>query len=79
MKLALTILSLTATMLHAAIQTESVVYKDGETALEGFVAWDDSVKGARPGVLVVHDWTGLQDYTKERGMCRLRRTFTART
>ena len=66
MKLALTILSLTATMLHAAIQTESVTYKDGETALEGFVAWDDSVKGARPGVLVVHDWTGLQDYAKER-------------
>jgi len=52
--------------LHAAIRTETVSYKDGDQELEGFLAWDDSVAGARPGVLVVHDWTGLQDYTKDR-------------
>jgi dienelactone hydrolase len=49
-----------------AIQTASVEYKDGETVLEGYVAWDDATSGPRPGVLVVHDWTGLQDYTKSR-------------
>jgi len=48
--------------LHAAIRTESVSYKDGDQGLEGFFAWDDSITGTRPGVLVVHDWTGLQDY-----------------
>ena len=52
--------------LHAAVQTETVTYKDGDQVLEGFVAWDDAVKGQRPGVLVVHDWTGLQDYAKNR-------------
>lgn len=33
---------------------------------EGFVAYDDAVKGNRPGILVIHDWTGLHDYTKSR-------------
>ncbi len=50
----------------AKIKTASVIYKDGTAELEGFVAYDDAVKGPRPGVLVIHDWTGLQDYTKSR-------------
>jgi dienelactone hydrolase len=50
----------------AAIKTEVVEYKDGDTVLEGFVAYDDAKSGSRPGVLVIHDWTGLQDYTKRR-------------
>lgn len=60
------LLLLCVTTLHAAIRTETVAYKDGDQELEGFVAWDDSITGARPGVLVVHDWTGLQDYAKDR-------------
>lgn len=50
----------------AAIQTKVVEYKQGDTTLEGFVAWDDAVKGTRPGVLVVHQWMGLTDYEKKR-------------
>ena len=30
------------------------------------MAYDNAVKEKRPGVLVIHDWTGLQDYTKRR-------------
>jgi dienelactone hydrolase len=66
MKTILTALTLLTAALQAAIQTEKVAYKDGDTELEGFVAWDDSITGKRPGVLVVHDWTGLQDYAKDR-------------
>jgi dienelactone hydrolase len=66
MKTLLATLLLCVSSLHAAIKTETVTYKDGEATLEGFVAWDDSLTGPRPGVLVVHDWTGLQDYAKER-------------
>jgi len=66
MKTIITALTLLAATLQAAIRTEMVAYKDGDTELEGFVAWDDSVTGSRPGVLVVHDWTGLQDYAKDR-------------
>ena len=50
----------------SAIKTEVIEYKDGETTLEGFVAYDENQKGPRPGVLVIHDWTGLQEYAKER-------------
>jgi len=55
-----------AASLHAAIQTKTVEYKQGDTTLEGFVVWDDAVQGQRPGVLVVHQWTGLTDYEKHR-------------
>ena len=54
------------TSAFAKIKTASVIYKDGSAELEGFVAYDDSAKGPRPGVLVIHDWTGLQDYAKTR-------------
>ena len=50
----------------AKVKTETVNYRDGSAELEGFLAYDDSAKGPRPGVLVIHDWTGLQDYAKSR-------------
>ena len=56
----------------AEIKTEVVVYQDGDVKLEGFVAYDSELVGAAdgkaPGVLVVHQWTGLTDYEKRR--CR---------
>lgn len=51
---------------QAAIHTETVDYKQGDTTLEGFLAYDDSFSGKRPGVLVVHQWLGLTDYEKMR-------------
>jgi dienelactone hydrolase len=51
---------------QAAIKTQAVEYKQGDTVLEGFLAWDDAQQGKRPGVLVVHEWDGLGDYIKMR-------------
>ena len=51
---------------RAAIHTGTVEYKQGGTTLEGFVAYDDTIKGARPGVLGVQQWLGLTDYEKHR-------------
>ena len=65
--LALTAFLLTLTLpLHAAVQSKLVEYKQGDQVLEGYLAWDDAVTGTRPGVLVVHEWTGLGDYVKMR-------------
>jgi dienelactone hydrolase len=50
----------------AEVRTKVVEYKQGDTALEGFLAWDDGLKGPRPGVLVVHEWTGLGKYAQSR-------------
>jgi dienelactone hydrolase len=46
----------------------SVSYKHGDAELEGFLALPKNFDAAKktPAVLVVHDWTGLQDYAKSR-------------
>jgi dienelactone hydrolase len=51
---------------RAAIHTETVEYKQGDTTLEGYLAYDDSITGKRPGVLIVHQWLGLTAYEKHR-------------
>ena len=51
---------------QAAVHTETVEYQDGDTVLEGYLAYDDSSQAKRPGVLVVHEWMGLGDYAKRR-------------
>ncbi len=51
---------------EAAVKTKAVTYKDGDVTLKGTMAWDDSIKGKRPGILVVHEWWGLDDYARGR-------------
>src|SRR4030042_3239292 len=55
-----------ATNVQAKLHTETVEYKEGDTVLEGYLAYDDAIKGKRPGVMVVHEWTGLGPYVKKR-------------
>ncbi len=51
---------------EAKIVTRVVEYRQGGAVLEGYLAYDDSLTGKRPGVLVVHEWTGLGPYVRMR-------------
>jgi dienelactone hydrolase len=51
---------------QAAVKGEEVQYKAGDTVLKGYLAYDDAVKGKRPGVLVVHEWWGHNEYARMR-------------
>jgi len=57
------VFGLGASLAQAAIKTQYVDYKDGDTALSGYLAYDDSLTGKRPGVLLVHYRGGLQGET----------------
>lgn len=58
--------TLSAPVANAKIVTKTIEYKEKETTLEGFLAYDDAKKGKLPGILVVHEWTGIGDYVQER-------------
>ncbi len=51
----------------AAVKTETIEYKEGDTVLEGVLIYDDSFVNRRPGILIAHQWKGLTDYEKKRG------------
>ena len=63
--LLLTLLCLAVTA-EAAVKTKIVEYKQGDTVLEGYLAWDSAKSVKRPGVLVVHEWTGINDHIRQR-------------
>jgi len=51
---------------HAEIKSQIVEYTvDGES-FTGYLAYDDQLQGKRPGVLVVHEWWGHNDYVRHR-------------
>jgi dienelactone hydrolase len=59
-------LGLLVTTARAEIVTRTVEYKQGETVMEGFLAYDSAGPAKKPGVLVVHDWKGLGPGPKAR-------------
>lgn len=61
----------------AAIEEEEITYASGDTTLKGFLAWDDAVAGQRPGVLVVHEWWGHNDYARKRARMLAGMGYTA--
>lgn len=62
---------------QAAVIGEEVTYHSGNTAFKGYLAYDDKVRGKRPGVLVVHEWWGHNDYVRERARMLAALGYTA--
>ncbi len=51
---------------QAGLVGEEVSYQDGDTVLKGYIAYDAAKEGRRPGILVVHEWWGHNDYARKR-------------
>jgi len=48
------------------IHTEEISYTADGVEMKGYIAWDSTKGGPRPGVLVVHEWWGCNEYAQRR-------------
>jgi dienelactone hydrolase len=61
----------------AALHEQPIDYRAGDTTLKGYLVWDDKFSGKRPGVLVVHEFWGLNDYARTRARMLAELGYTA--
>ena len=59
------------------IKGKAVTYKTGNEILKGYLAYDENIKGPRPGVLVVHEWWGQNEYARKRARMLAELGYTA--
>ena len=48
------------------VNGSEVTYATDSTNLKGYIAFDENNKEKRPGILIVHEWWGHNDYVRER-------------
>ncbi len=61
----------------ATIEGKPVEYRAGGIILKGYLAWDENLKGKRPGILVVHEWWGQNEYVRHRARMLAELGYTA--
>lgn len=62
---------------RAEIRGQEVSYSDSTVTMKGYLAYDDAIQGKRPGVLVVHEWWGHNDYARSRARMLAAMGYTA--
>ncbi len=62
---------------YAGVQHEEVTYSANGLTMKGYLAYDDAIKGKRPGVLVVHEWWGHNEYARKRARMLAELGYTA--
>ncbi|HTX18621.1 MAG TPA: dienelactone hydrolase family protein [Bacteroidota bacterium] len=78
MRLTIVMLLLVATsLMEAKVIGTRVEYSAGGTTLKGYVAFDNTFKGKRPGIIVVHEWWGNNDYPRHRAEMLARLGYVA--
>ena len=61
----------------AEVTGTEINYQSGDTTMKGYLATDPSKKGKRPGILVVHEWWGQNDYARKRARMLAELGYTA--
>ncbi|MEL0456338.1 dienelactone hydrolase family protein [Flavobacteriaceae bacterium SZ-1-7] len=49
-----------------ALETEEVTYSTDSVQMKGYIAFDKNKTDKRPGIIVIHEWWGHNDYVRER-------------
>ena len=62
---------------EAKLKTSKVEYKTGDLIFEGFIAYDSSAKGKRPGVMIIHNWMGITSETESKAIEMARLGYVA--
>jgi len=62
---------------EARVVGEEVNYSGDGITMKGYIAYDNAIKGKRPGVLVVHEWWGHNAYARKRARMLARLGYTA--
>lgn len=63
--------------LPVKVKGEEVSYASDSTNLKGYIAFDENATEKRPGVLIVHEWWGHNDYVRERANMLAELGYTA--
>lgn len=59
------------------VVTERMNYTVADKTFEGYMAWDTAIQEKRPGILIVHEWWGQNDYTERRARMLAELGYTA--
>ncbi|MGE5172609.1 MAG: dienelactone hydrolase family protein [Betaproteobacteria bacterium] len=62
---------------EAKVIGKAVEYTVQGVTMKGYLAYDDNIKGKRPGVLVVQEWWGVNDYIRRRARMLAELGYTA--
>jgi len=72
-----TLLAGISNVAKAVVVGKDVEYSAQGVVLKGYLTYDDKIKKKRPGILVVHEWWGLNDYARERARMLAKLGYTA--
>ncbi|OGW61223.1 MAG: dienelactone hydrolase [Nitrospirae bacterium RBG_16_64_22] len=61
----------------AEVKGQEVEYRSSDKRMKGYLAFDPAIAGKRPGILVVHEWWGLNEYTRKRARMLAELGYTA--
>lgn len=63
--------------LPVKVKGAEVTYATDSTNLKGYIAFDENKKGKRPGIIIVHEWWGHNDYVRHRADSLAKLGYTA--